>query len=188
SLLAVQLLSRVRQILDLEVPIVDLFAHPVLADLALAVEQSSQVKIPPIIAIDRDRPLEVSFAQQRLWFLAQFEGASNGFAIPGAWRRRGARARAALRGAPDRIAARHEALRTTFSQIDGHPVQVVGPAESGFALQEHDLSQSTDTTAELHRLAEREAAQPFDLNRGPLNRGRLALIAVDDITLMFTVS
>src|SRR5262249_14873306 len=60
SLLAVQLLSRVRQILDLEVPIVDLFAHPVLADLALAVEQSSQVKIPPITPIDRDRPLEVS--------------------------------------------------------------------------------------------------------------------------------
>jgi amino acid adenylation domain-containing protein len=187
SLLAVQLLSRVRHTLGMEVLLADLFAHPALADFALTVENASQAKIPPIIPIDRDRPLELSFAQQRLWFVAQFEGASEAYHVAGGLRLKGELDRAALRRALDRIVARHEALRTTFSQIDGRPAQIIGPAENGFALQEHDLRHSADAAAELHWLAAREAMQPFDLEHGPLIRGRLAHIADDDHALLLSM-
>ena len=136
---------------------------------------------------DKSRPLPLSFAQQRLLFLAQFEGASEAYHIAGGMRLTGRLDRTALRRALDRIVARHEALRTTFSQIDGCPFQIIGLAEQGFLLQEHDFRQSADPSAELRLLAAREATQPFDLEHGPLIRGRLAQMADDEHALLFTM-
>ena len=167
SLLAIQVLSRLRQSLGVEVALASLFAHPILAEFARAIEGAAQAELPPIARADRSRPLELSFAQQRLWFLAQFEGASRAYHIGGGLRLRGELDRQALCRALDRIVARHEALRTTFSWLDGRPVQIIGPAEGGFQLTEHDLSHETEATDELRRLAEREAGEPFDLEGGP---------------------
>src|SRR5262245_51473311 len=94
----------------------------------LALAQAAKVKRKstpalPILPIDRDRPLELSFAQQRLWFLAQFEGASEAYHIASGLRLIGDLDRAALRRALDRIVARHEALRTRFELIEGQPAQ-----------------------------------------------------------------
>ena len=139
SLLAIQVLSRLRQSLGVEVALASLFAHPILAEFARAIEGAAQAELPPIARADRSRPLELSFAQQRLWFLAQFEGASRAYHIGGGLRLRGELDRQALCRALDRIVARHEALRTTFSWLDGRPVQIIGPAEGGFQLTEHDL-------------------------------------------------
>src|SRR5262245_31428140 len=141
----------------------------------------------PILPIDRDRPLELSFAQQRLLFLAQFEGASEAYHIASGIRLIGDLDRAALRMALDRIVARHESLRTTFFQIDGRPAQTIGPAEQGFYLREHNLREAADPLAELCRLAEEEAVDPFDLEHGPLIRGRLAQMASDDHALLVTM-
>src|SRR5262245_47554911 len=114
SLLAVQVLSRLRQRLGVEVALADLFAHPVLADLARKVGGAARAELPPIRVVDRSERLELSYAQQRLWFLAQLEGASEAYHIPGGLRLRGDLDRRALRRALDRIVSRHEALRTTF--------------------------------------------------------------------------
>src|SRR5262249_28313549 len=122
SLLAVQALSRLRQALGAEVPLAVFFARPVLADFALTVARASQTEPPPIPPVDRHQPLELSFAQQRLWFLSQFEGASEAYHIAGGLRLVGDLDRAALRRALDRIVGRHETLRTTFSQVEGRPV------------------------------------------------------------------
>src|SRR5262249_22709451 len=66
SLMAVRFLPRLRQTLSVEVPLRDLFAHPGLADFSSIIERASQAEPPPITSIDRSRPLELSFAQQRL--------------------------------------------------------------------------------------------------------------------------
>jgi amino acid adenylation domain-containing protein len=190
SLLTVQLLSRVRQTLGVDMPLADLFAWPVLSDFALTVARASQSNLPPITPIDRNNrncQLELSFAQQRLWFLSQFQGASRAYHISGGLRLVGDLDRSALRRALNQIFARHEVLRTTFSQVDGRPIQVIGTAETGFHLQEHDLRQDADPVAALQQLAADEVAHPFDLEHGPLIRGRLARLADDDHALLVTM-
>ena len=141
SLLTVRVISRLRQALGVEVALAELFARPVLADFAEAVREGARTTLPPITAARRDEPLPLSFAQQRLWFLAQMEGVSQAYHIVRALRLTGELDRGALRRALDRLVARHEALRTTFGDADGQPVQRIAAEDSGFDLQEHDLRQ-----------------------------------------------
>ncbi|HEX2328644.1 MAG TPA: condensation domain-containing protein, partial [Candidatus Angelobacter sp.] len=84
--------------------------------------------------------LPVSFAQERLWFLAQTERGSETYHIPYAARLRGKLDKDALRRALNRVVERHEALRTRFVVVDGEPEQrIAGREESGFELVEEDL-------------------------------------------------
>src|ERR1700716_1870535 len=92
--------------------------------------------LTPVAVAGRDGPLPLSFAQQRLWFLAQMEGVSEAYHIPAGLRLSGALDRAALRRALDRIVARHEALRTRFTLLAGTPQQQIDPPDRGFALAE----------------------------------------------------
>ncbi|WP_031338368.1 phosphopantetheine-binding protein, partial [Xanthomonas maliensis] len=73
SLLGVRLISRIRSILGLELPLASLFAHPRLSDLANALHDAAASTLPAIVPADRGTPLPLSFAQQRLWFLAQLD-------------------------------------------------------------------------------------------------------------------
>ena len=129
SLLAVQVVTRMRQGLGLEVAIRDLFARPILADLAGGLEITARATLPTITRAERGERLPLSFAQQRLWFLSQLEGASAAYHVPVGWRLCGQLDSAVLRKALEGVVARHEALRTTFSQVDGEPVQRIIPAE-----------------------------------------------------------
>src|SRR5690349_21768694 len=137
---------------------------------------------------DRRGLLPLSFAQQRLWFLAQMEGGSTAYHIPLAVRLAGNLDRAALRRALDRIMVRHEALRTTFRVMDGGPVQQIAPEErSQFLLLEHGLLDHREARLELERLIELEARAPFSLEQGPLVRGRLIRLAEDEHALLITM-
>src|SRR5687768_16261817 len=79
---------------------------------------------PSLIArAERNGRLPLSFAQQRLWFLDQLGSGGSAYHIPTGLRLQGMLDRDALVGALDRIVARHEALRTTFAQVDGVPEQ-----------------------------------------------------------------
>ena len=64
----------------------------------------------PIVAVERTQRLPLSFAQQRLWFLAQLEGGSEAYHIPFGIRLRGRLNQPALSYALNRIIARHEVL------------------------------------------------------------------------------
>ena len=188
SLLAVQVISRVRQVLQADVALGELFTRPVLADFARELEAAARAELPPIEPAAREGRLPVSFAQQRLWFLEQLGNLGSTYHIPGRLRLRGELDRAALARALDTIVARHEALRTTFAQVDGVPEQRIAPAEaSGFHLVEHDLSAKADAEAELDRIMVEEVGAPFDLARGPLFRGRLVRLAPDDHALLLTM-
>ncbi|MBO7941657.1 hypothetical protein JTP77_038050, partial [Streptomyces sp. S9] len=71
SLLALQMTARLRQRLNLDVALPELFAHPVLSDFAEAAARQGGAALPAIVAGVRPQPLPLSFAQQRLWFIAQ---------------------------------------------------------------------------------------------------------------------
>jgi amino acid adenylation domain-containing protein len=188
SLLAVQVISRVRQVLGVEVALGDLFLCPVLAELAKGLEEAARAELPAIEPVDRSGPLALSFAQRRLWFLEQLGRAGAGYHVPTRLRLRGELDREALGRALERIVARHEALRTTFRAVGGVPVQRITPVEeSGFSLPRHDLADHAGAEAELRRLMAEEAAAPFDLERGPLIRGRLIRLAEEDHVLLVTM-
>jgi amino acid adenylation domain-containing protein len=144
--------------------------------------------IPAILRSPREREIPLSFAQQQLWLLAQMKGASEAYHVSGGIRLRGNLDLAALRSALNRILARHEALRTTFGLIEGEPTQIISPvAESRFLLVEHDLRLDTNFQAALDALANEEAAAPFDLETGPLVRGRLIRCADQEYILLVTM-
>jgi amino acid adenylation domain-containing protein len=187
SLLVVLVISRIRQVLEIEVEPGTVFDRPVLRELAEALEGAGRADLPDIERVDRDGRLPLSFAQQRLWFLEQLGRLGAAYHVPQRLRLRGALDRAALARALDRIVERHEALRTTFGIRDGEPEQRIAPATSRFALVEHDLAGRAEAPAELERVMAEEAAAPFDLERGPLVRGRLARLAADDHVLLLTM-
>ena len=174
SLLAMRVLLRVREVLHVEAHLTDLFSRPALRDVAAALEHSKRSALPAIAPAERTERIPLSFAQERVWFLAQLDAAaSRAYHVPFGLPFEGALDVAALRRALDEIVARHESLRTTFAVVDGRPVQRIAPAHSGFVLMTHDLRGSRDAAGELDRLAAHEASVPFDLEAGPLIRGRL---------------
>ncbi|HEX9936892.1 MAG TPA: amino acid adenylation domain-containing protein, partial [Longimicrobium sp.] len=186
SLLAVRVVSRVRQVLGVEASPRDVFERPVLADFARGLRDAARTELPPIGLVNRGGRLPLSFAQQRLWFLEQLGGLGDTYHIATRQRLRGDLDHAALRHALAAMLGRHEALRTTFVEVEGEPVQRIAPP-GGFRLVEHDLGGHPHAAAELRRLAAEEAGAPFDLEHGPLIRGRLVHLATDDHVLLLTM-
>src|SRR5262249_4385541 len=144
--------------------------------------------LPPITHTERDECVPLSFAQQRLWFLAQMGEAGQAYHIALALRLQGELDRSALRRALDRILLRHEALRTTFILRDEQPLQRVAVGERlRFHLLEYDLRDQPSREAELQRLIEGESAAAFDLEAGPLTHGRLIQLQEHEHALLITM-
>ena len=146
SLMAVRVVLQAQQKLRVKAAVADLFANPVLADFSAVLARSDRPAMPLMIKpTSREEKTALSFAQQRLWFLAQMEGVSEAYHIScRAWLR-GELDRKALRRALDRIVERHEALRTSFVAVDGEPEQRIRSAEeSRFQLQEEELGEHVD--------------------------------------------
>ncbi|MEU5698162.1 non-ribosomal peptide synthetase [Streptomyces aurantiacus] len=128
-----------------------------------------------------------SFAQQRLWFLAQLPGGNEAYNEAFAFALRGPLDPAVLRRALDTLVVRHQALRTRLVAVEGEVRQHIDPPETGFALAADDLTGLADSAARLDELRLAEATAPFDLARGPLTRGRLIALAPDHHVLLLTM-
>ncbi|HEY6122093.1 MAG TPA: condensation domain-containing protein, partial [Pyrinomonadaceae bacterium] len=130
----------------------------------------------------------VSFAQQRLWFLAQLEPDNPSYNVPQTLRLKGALNVHALEQTINTITARHESLRTIFESIDGQPVQIVCP-EHKINLRFSDLEglPEAEREDEARRLAIAEAQRPFDLTRDYSLRAMLVRLAEDDHWLVLTM-
>jgi amino acid adenylation domain-containing protein len=182
SLMAVQLTSRLRQKLGIEVPMRTLFAAPLLQDFAAAISEASRDTLGAIPLADRGQPLPLSWAQQRLWFLDRLDAsASAAYHMPAALRLEGELDIAALRASLTEIVRRHENLRTTFVLVDGEPRQCIGAPSHHFDLEEQDCSLQSDS---VERIAAAFFAAPFDLAEGPLIRTRLLRTAPDRHVLL----
>ncbi|MEU8827138.1 non-ribosomal peptide synthase/polyketide synthase [Streptomyces sp. NPDC048636] len=185
SILGVRLLSRVRAELGAELTLRELLDARTVARLARALPAEPPAADPPIPAAPRDRPLPLSAAQRRLWFLDDLTSGGTEYNTGAGLRLSGPLDAAALCRALDALAARHDALRTTFATVDGHGVQRV--AERGTVpLERTDLSglPAAGRAEAVDRLLTEELNRPYDLERGPLTRALLIRLADDDHVLL----
>ncbi|MCP4662225.1 MAG: non-ribosomal peptide synthetase, partial [bacterium] len=146
------------------------------------------MSLPPLVPVARDRELPLSFAQQRLWFLDQFEPGSSVYNIPTVVPLPGAVPAELLERVFNEVVRRHESLRTTFAATAGRPRQVIA-AELDLPLPVVDLQQPAagEREAEARRLAAAEARRPFDLTRGPLVRVTLLRLAPENQVILVTI-
>ncbi|MER5642790.1 amino acid adenylation domain-containing protein, partial [Kitasatospora sp. NPDC002227] len=158
SLLATRLVSRIRTTLGAELPIRALFDAPTVEGLARRLGEGSTSARAALVRQQRPDLIPLSYAQQRLWFIEQFEGPSALYNTPFAVRLTGQVDVAALTEALADLTARHETLRTTFPVTDGRPHQLIAPR----AELTLPVTQAADET-ELAELLDRANGHVFDL-------------------------
>ncbi|MFD3658962.1 condensation domain-containing protein, partial [Streptomyces sp. NPDC058620] len=188
SLLATQVISRIREAFGVEVALSALFDHPTVRGLAAAIDGAGEAQaLPPVRAADRSRPLPLSFAQQRLWFLDQLEPGAVEYNMSTRLRLTGDIDLAALGAALDAIVVRHEVLRTRLvAGPDGVAHQVIDPP-APMPLPVLDLSGSMDPQAAANDMFAKDTLTPFDLANGPLVRAMLTRLAPDEHVLSLVI-
>ncbi len=192
SLMAAQVIARVRQTLGVELPLRSMFEAPTIARFVELIEIERRARtgivVPPLTRVSREGQMPLSYAQQRLWFIDQLEPGSPLYNISAMYRMRGPLNVSALERTINEIVRRHESLRTTFGNVDGKPVVLITP-QLTVPLPITDVSGANVEQREdsLKRLSLAEAATAFDLATGPLVRARLLRMAVDDHALLFVV-
>ncbi|SFW88826.1 amino acid adenylation domain-containing protein [Amycolatopsis australiensis] len=175
SLLGIRVVSRLRDELGADVPARLVFTAPTPARLAAQLPEATAPRAAiPLLPRDGGRlEAPLSFAQQRLWFLDEFEPGSTEYVSPTALRLRGELDTAALNRALTALVARHESLRTTFATVDGRGVQIVHPPYPvEVPVRDGDLATALGG-----------ATGPVDLRTGPLLRAALTRLAPGDHVL-----
>jgi amino acid adenylation domain-containing protein len=175
SLLATRVISQIREIFHLELPVRYLFEAPTVAELAdrLRVVQREENgwHLPPLESAPEDADIPLSFAQQRLWFTEQLAPGKDLFNNSVAVRFSGCLNIAALQQSFEQILRRHEVLRTAIVLKNGSAIQVVQPS-AGLNLPVADLTALTESEQQSIslRLAREEAQRQFNPQQVPLLR------------------
>lgn len=178
SLLATQVISAVRGLFALELPLRTFFENPTVTALAKAIDdlrrQDQGLETPPLQPRPANAMVPLSYAQQRLWFLFRLEPGNAFYNSPAALRLEGELHLDALQQALDFLVNRHESLRTRFPEVDGEPVQEILPATT-VSLVLEDLShlEPRIRQSQLGKRLSEEAQRAFDLDRQPPFRVRL---------------
>jgi acyl carrier protein len=151
-----------------------------------------QNQAPPLQPISRNTDLPLSFSQERLWFLNQLKPDSSSHNIPLALGITGSLDVPALEQSLNEILQRHETLRTTFTTVDGQPVQVIHPMDFKLPIVDFTTIQNPKSIDEGARSAVQnflleEAKRPFDLNQGPLLRATLLQLDEQEYVLLVTI-
>ncbi|WP_048441569.1 condensation domain-containing protein, partial [Caenimonas sp. SL110] len=184
SLLATQVLGRLRPAFGVEVPLRALFETPTIEALAqhldVALRGDASCALP-LVAVSRDGDLDLSFAQQRLWFLDQLAPGSASYNMPAAVRLSGVLDVSALEQSFSEIVRRHEALRTRFVTTEGQARQQID-AQFAWSLPVIDVQE-----ADVQGLAQAEAGKPFDLACGPLLRTTLLRLSAQEHVVLVTM-
>ncbi|MBN3892583.1 MAG: amino acid adenylation domain-containing protein [Nostoc sp. JL31] len=185
SLLAFQILCRIRDIFQVELPMRHFFEAPTISEIADSIRQAQQEDIGccvvPVQSIGRDGDLPLSFGQERLWFLNQLVPNHAFYNVPEAFRLRGVLNATILEQSLNEIINRHEILRTTYSSLNGQPIQVI---HSTFPIKLLVVNLQGlppyDQESQVRQVILEEAQSPFDLIQGPLLRTTLLQLSSEE--------
>lgn len=192
SLLATQLIARLRETVSADLPLRLAFEFPTVESLAKAIseqqteDRSSDLPEYETLTRNEDNSRLLSFAQQRIWFLHQLEPGSH-YNDHFDLRLRGPLDVQILERSINEIVRRHDTLRCSISEDEGAPVQSIAP-NLALQLPLKDLSDlpAAEREQEALRLAAENCKQPFDLERAPLFRASLVRLAPEDHLLILT--
>ena len=193
SLAATQLAARIRNAFQIELTLREVFTNPELGRQAEVIGQrmrgGAQPQQEPVRRAPEAERRQLSYAQQRMWFLDQLEPDSAIYNLPGAVLLQGALDVPALKGALNEVVRRHEVLRTCFEMgLDGTPLQAVRPEmEPEIAFDEFDAGAFDVAEEQIRSLAGCEARRPFDLAHGPLVRSRIVKTGPEEHLLLLTL-
>jgi len=175
SLRAAQVVARLRDVFDVDVPIAAMFAHPTIARLSSFIESirrhATATEPGTIERAARDAPIPLSCSQERAWFQQRLSPGSLAYHFQTTLHFTGALDAATLRAALTEIVRRHEILRTTFPETADGPVQRIhDPFE--VELPHVDLRTLPEAARplEFRRIVEAAVRTPFDMSRLPLIR------------------
>jgi amino acid adenylation domain-containing protein len=196
SLLATQIISKIWERLEVQLPVNQIFESPTIAELAKIIESFQKLqhfsqsfpKVLPIVRVDRNQPIPLSFCQKQLWVLAQLHPEAPVYHESLTIYLGGDINFAALEQSLSEMIRRHEILRTTFDVVDEEPVQVIHPP-SQFNLSMIDLRSQLETEREAQALwfATEQLTQPMDLSSGSLLRATLIVVGNADYRLYIAV-
>jgi natural product biosynthesis luciferase-like monooxygenase protein/amino acid adenylation domain-containing protein/non-ribosomal peptide synthase protein (TIGR01720 family)/FkbM family methyltransferase len=192
SLLATQLISRLRETFPVKLSLRSFFETPTIAGLAAFAEEAGQpVETPQRPAITpraRGVAPQLSFAQQRIWFLEQLEGDTAVYNLPFATRLDGELDVRVLEESLNEIVRRHETLRSIFVMHEGRAAVRIAPAlRIGQPLIDLGALAEPRREAELRRLTRQEVWRPFDLAAGPLLRSTVLRLGCRHHALLVTL-
>ncbi len=186
SILAIQLSSRLREVFAVDISVREVFRYPTLRAMARHVEtlmtEQRRIEAPPIVPVADADAAVLSFAQERLWFLHQLNPESVAYNLPVLFQIAGKISVPVLARSFREIVRRHEVLRSLFTLAGDRPVQRVGEVPDDL-LEPIDLGGIPAPEEEIRRIVRREAARPFDLERGPFLRAFLFTLAPDQHAL-----
>jgi len=197
SILAARVRARLKILLKVEIPLRTLFDAPTIAEMASFLPHLLQ-EVNPVgetqnrtLSVDlltSDRCAPLSFAQARMWFLAQMHGGSAAYNMPAGLRLRGQLDVEALRWSIQEVIRRHEPLRTTIGMEGDQPIQFIRPAER-FELRQDVLSKDGDAEPdqEIASWCQQQANVIFDLSSGFMIRASLLRVNADDHVLMMVL-
>ena len=189
SLGAMRVAARLRELFEVPASPSLLFERPTVAALAAYVDErrgsASAADRPRFLREPGRGVFPLTFAQERVFLLQRLRPEMVAYNFEAAIRLRGRLDAALLREALARLLDRHEALRTTFHEEDGRPVQRVHDA-GVLAFEEHDFSglPRGDADRRVEALRAETASRPFDLGSLPLIEWRLARVAPDEHVLL----
>ncbi|MBI1890864.1 MAG: non-ribosomal peptide synthase/polyketide synthase [Burkholderiales bacterium] len=188
SLLAARMVAQIRERWGIAFPIKHVFEAQELHALAALIDAAAGTGAVRIERIPRDAPLQLSFAQQRLWIVNQIDADSAQYNMPAAIDLHGPLNVVALERAIDAFIHRHEILRSLYVEQNGVPYQVI-PEEVDFSLKNIDLSDldATEQAAALAANTRQEALTPFDLARDLMLRATLVRLSSSRHTLLITL-
>lgn len=170
-----------------ETKVVDVHTKTVLEGAALVALHEQQ-------APAGDGRLEISHAQERIWFLEQIEPGNPTNLLTRIVHLSGKLDAGTLQLAFNELVKRQETLRTTFAAaaiyagVDGRPVPIIA-ASAPFALTVVELAHLSraERDAKVAHLTRLEAREPFDLSRGPLFRAKLLRLGDDEHLLLLSM-
>jgi amino acid adenylation domain-containing protein len=181
SLVAMKLISEIRQSFNVDLSLKNVFDSQNLAALSLIIDEratETQLEIPPLISVKRQQSLPLSYNQERFWFLSQL-GYSAQYHMAGIVTIKGAVDKNILDKTINRMIARHESLRSYFVQSDGVASQVITNELEVFAeYVEHQEDETSEGNNGLDLILQRWIERPFNLESAPLIR--IILVRLED--------
>jgi len=190
SLLAMPLVARVQEVFAVELPLRVLFRQPGLEEMAEEIDRTRRRglldgELPLLRSVPRGGALPLSFGQQRLWFLEQLHPGSRQYNMLLALELRGQLDQAAFRASVQSLVDRHEALRTSFLEVDGEPRQrIEARVEAPVEIVDLSALPADARQAAVDRHVRLELHRQFDLSSAPLLHATLLAFSPGEHVLL----